>query len=400
MRVLWFTNEDENTFSKDAYNGGGWVTSLKNAIIEHAQQSQGLKLGIVTTGRTSKKNVIDDVTYYNLVGVQRYLFGYKKKERAFVARMLQVVDDFKPDVIQVFGTEREWGLIASHTEIPVVAHIQGILTPYYETWLPYNMSWGKLYMQNLRQWVLHHNLKMFISREKNIFKTVPFFMGRTDWDREMVSLLAPQSRYFFCNEMLRPQIYNSKKVWHLHQRETHKIITVISSPTYKGADVLLRAAKILKEYTNVAFEWNVYGLSSMRFVERLTGIASSDVNVITKGVISSEGLVDAMSDADIYVHPSYIENSSNTICEAQLLGVPVIATAVGGTETIIQGGTDGMLVHANDPYMMAQSVKKLLDEPDFAKYIGENGRLMALKRHNPENIVRRIMEIYELMRKN
>ncbi len=51
-------------------------------------------------------------------------------------KLKQVVDDFMPDIIHVFGSEQQLGLVSSVTEIPVLLHIQGLLNPIYNALLP------------------------------------------------------------------------------------------------------------------------------------------------------------------------------------------------------------------------------------------------------------------------
>lgn len=58
----------------------------------------------------------------------------------------------------------------------------------------------------------------------------------------------------------------------------------------------------------------------------------------------------------MYVHPAYIDNSPNALCEAMLLGVPCIASYVGGIPSIIQNEVSGLLAPANEPYYLAEKI--------------------------------------------
>ena len=141
----------------------------------------------------------------------------------------------------------------------------------------------------------------------------------------------------------------------------------------------------------------VYGVSNLNDMQKLTGVEAANVNVYVRGIISADQLVDEMTDADVYVHPSYIENSPNTVCEAQVLGVPVIATHVGGVETLIHNNVDGLVVSANDVYTMAIQIKKIIMDSALAIQLGKNGRMEALQRHNPETIVNDLLACYRKM---
>lgn len=401
MRVLWLTNQTfENRNKSSVYNGGGWIDSLKCALLNFSIVPHDLSIGIVAFGDLDYHELDSDgINHYCIERIKAYLFNYKHKENIFLEKLLSVVNDFSPDVIHVFGSEKEWGLISTLTDIPIVLHIQGILTPYYEAWLPQNMTWSRFIFQNKKQWIIRHNLRKFVAREQRIFRNTHSYMGRTDWDFYIAKLMSPECNYYYCSEMLRPVIYNSSKIWQYHERENKRIISIISNSPYKGSDIVLRTAKILKLYMKNKFEWHVYGINDISFGERVTGIKANEVNVFIHGIISADNLVEVIANGDIYCHPSYIENSPNTVCEAQLLGIPVVTTNGGGTSSLINNSEDGVLVNTNDVYYTASVIKDLLTDKEKSVRIGKNGRQTALKRHNPETIVNDLVKIYKRVSK-
>jgi glycosyltransferase involved in cell wall biosynthesis len=96
----------------------------------------------------------------------------------------------------------------------------------------------------------------------------------------------------------------------------------------------------------------------------------------------------------MYVHTAYIENSPNSICEAQCLGLPVVSTNVGGIATLVRQDIDGILVAANDPWQMADAIIELAKDPLRMLRYSENTRNSALERHNDENIKKQLMDCY------
>lgn len=65
-----------------------------------------------------------------------------KHEKLAIPAWVDIVNDFRPDIIQVFGSENIYGLIADHVSVPVVLHIQGILTTCLNAFLPPFVSWS------------------------------------------------------------------------------------------------------------------------------------------------------------------------------------------------------------------------------------------------------------------
>lgn len=395
MRVLWFTGNSAmyQEHKSEGYNGGGWTASLQRELI--SRYDGKIEMAVAIPWGDDFKEVIDKTTYYGIRRPNRQFIGFRRKEREELARIRQVVEDCHSDIIHVFGTEYSHGLVTTVTDVPTVIHIQGVLTSYKEVWLPQNLSWIDLYVRNPRNWLRRKSLERSVEREKKIFANCKYFMGRTHWDKTVQQLLSPKAEYFYCSEMLRPEIYHSAKTWcRLSNDRQPVVVSVISNPIYKGSDVIVRAAKLLKEY-GVDFEWNVYGINNLKLAKRLTGICPEEVGVRACGVVNASQLVEVMTSCSVYVHPSYIENSPNTVCEAQLLGAPIVATNVGGVSSLINNETNGLLVQPGDIVDMASKVKRLIENPQLAESFSIYGREWAMDRHQPESIVDDVVSTYE-----
>ena len=220
-------------------------------------------------------------------------------------------------------------------------------------------------------------------------------MGRTEWDKSLVDLFNPNAKYFHCEEALRDSFIESAKRWKYTDEKKKIIISMISRPWYKGCDLILKTASLLKRFTDIDFEWQVYGNPEMKFYESVYGIKAEDVNVRTMGTASKEELVDALCSSSCYVHTSYIDNSPNSICEAQIMGVPVLATNVGGTSSIVDNGVDGILFPANAPYTAASLIKRVTADKKLSNSLSSNAIIRATDRHNPTKIGNRLIEIYK-----
>ena len=391
MRVLWFASIPGLLNNNNAYNGAGWIGALQYAMMEY--YGDEITLGIAYPSGTLETVEENGVTYYSLHRIRHTFFQYSKKEKKSGEEMKGIINDFRPDIIMCFGSEEFFGIVCTLTNIPVVIHLQGILNPLYEAWLPKGLSLRKYLskLSNLIPWIA---LRQNIAREKRIFAKCQHFIGRTDWDNAIVKLMAPQATYHYGGELMRPIIYESNKTWKLTPRSKKRIVSIISSNVYKGGDVVLRTASLLREFTNIEFSWDVYGVNNFCEWERLTGINARDVSVQICGIITAEQLIDVVCNADLFVHPSYIENSPNTVCEAQILGIPVIATNTGGTGSIVEDGVTGVLVPVNAPHPLASKIIELLDNKDLALRLGSAARQIALERHRPEKIVKELMETY------
>lgn len=408
MRVLWFTNTPSCYEGKgNDYNGGGWISSLEKELRSYCTN---VKLGICFYYDGGEKTELENVTYYpinrnkKLTSLLKQFFYRREKashlyqEEALLS-LIKVVEDFRPDIIHVFGTENIFGALYAVVDIPIVLHIQGIIAPYLHAFLPPGVSWMRYIFSNrlIKSIFAAYREKLIWERnsitENRIYKGIQYFMGRTAWDKSVVSLINPQAKYYYCSEILRD-------VFYLPNKNNRRIplkplfVSIISWQIYKGMDLVLKAAALLKEFMGFDFEWHIYGSDNAYFAEKLTGINASDVNVVSKGVVNATNLKEAMQNSTAYIHTSYIENSSNAICEAQLSGCTCIATCVGGTASLIENGVTGFLVPANDPYRLAYLMKYIAENRVENEKIGNAAYVLAKKRHDKNEISAKVVEIY------
>lgn len=405
MRILWYTNTPCLYKQNNAYNGGGWLSSLQTLLMKQREVELGIAFEL---NGESEKVVQDNVTYYPLAlprismknkikGVfcseQSYVEMERKRYSLYEQILCKPLTDFKPDIIMVFGSEMPFGLVASIANTPVVLHIQGVLNPYLNAFLPPFVSWSDFSngASGPKDWLRRKMVKKkwlaCCVREKEIFHRVKYYLGRTDWDYRISQILHPYANYYYSSEVLRP-IFYMPSMRLLPQKMT--FITTISSPLYKGYDLVLKTAKLLKE-RGKAFSWNCFGNIDPSIVEQQLGLKHEDVNVQLCGVASSEQLRDALCCATAYVHTSYIDNSPNSLCEAQILGCTPVSTNVGGIPSLILNGKTGYLVPANDPYQLAFLLEDLFLHPERNLEMGKAAKEVAQERHNPDKIVNKLL---------
>jgi len=78
-----------------------------------------------------------------------------------------------------------------------------------------------------------------------------------------------------------------------------------------------------------------------------------------------------------------------------MLGVPVVASLVGGLATLIEHGRSGLLYQADAPYMLAAYVRKVFEDDALATAMSSRAQKTMHDRHDPDAIVRQVLSIYE-----
>ncbi|RPI57484.1 MAG: glycosyltransferase, partial [Acidobacteria bacterium] len=106
------------------------------------------------------------------------------------------------------------------------------------------------------------------------------------------------------------------------------------------------------------------------------------------GFLNEEAKIREGSTADIFLNTNRVDNMPVSVVEACALGLPVVATKVGGIPDLLTDGDNALLVPDNDDVRMADGVLRLLNDPDLAGRLSANARRLAeqsaWKRVGPE----------------
>ena len=176
------------------------------------------------------------------------------------------------------------------------------------------------------------------------------------------------------------------------------ITTTVSFGYYKGLETIYQTAKVLKS-ADFNFCWNVIGIGEgdllANLSEKKVGETSRMLNINLLGRKNAQEMVALMKDADLFVQVSHIENSPNSLGEAMLLGMPIMATFAGGTASMLENNVEGRLLQDGEPYSMAGMIMELAADYEKAKRMGEKARATALRRHNPELVCNQLMSAYK-----
>jgi glycosyltransferase involved in cell wall biosynthesis len=385
-----------------------WAESLRGALTD----LPGLKLGIVSTAPVPCRPFEEDgITYHAVPGprsVGRWESARKRWSHPSVLKQdfapaIAALRSFGPDVVHVHGTEGPFGMLAGISSVPCVVSLQGLLVVYTRFWLQgiAPREYGRLVFSGefLRGGGLLHGhveLRRRAERERLILESGSDFIGRTQWDRRVLLGANPDARYWHCDEVLRAAFYSAE--WSEHPEARFVVYSTGSTMPFKGTECLIETVGILSRTGMADVRLRVAGVPSGSELEaiyiRLADRHRVGDKVKLLGRLDATQMVDELLGCHVYVHPSRIDNSPNSLAEAMLIGVPCVASFAGGIPSMINDGVSGLLVPAGDPYALAGAVRDVRDDPGAAATLGRAARVAALARHDPERIARRMLEIY------
>ncbi len=415
MKVLWFANAPGLSADtlKVRVAGSGWIPALQRAVEEYGDCELGLAFYHDVPMDAFELNK----TWY--FPIQR--IGHNKKRRLLnrlkgvaeynenVTKFLDIIRRFKPDIIHIHGTESPFGVILHHIrDIPVVISIQGVLTAYEKKYFSGMSMPGLLRQLRSGYAFFGADYKIWLKRakiEQEIMRKAEFLFGRTDWDRRVSKAMAPQAEYFHLDEVIRPEFYQRKWEEVRHQSDKSRgsvvLFTTSSASLYKGFETVIDTAEILCK-NGIAFTWLVAGIKEgqplvklFKWQKRIENLGTLNIRLL--GTLDEQELADHFSQADIYIQVSHIENSPNSLCEAMLAGIPIIASYAGGTASLLQDKQQGVLYQDGDPYSLAGCIQEMLDAPGPAMEMAEAAYHVAHRRHDPGIIVQEMMARYAEM---
>ena len=161
------------------------------------------------------------------------------------------------------------------------------------------------------------------------------------------------------------------------------VICVGSLESYKGHDILIRAAGILRR-KGVEFQMRVIG-GGPREGELRALIQNLSLNdcVILTGPQPQESVFQEMARARVFAIASRSgkigDNLPNVLVEASLLNVPCIATDIGSINELIVDGETGLLIPADEISAMADALEKILSDRGLGERLAARARVRALE---------------------
>ncbi len=419
MRVLWVCNimlpKIARALGRDAEPVGGWMSGLLDAL-----EGSGTVIGVAypSVGTETVQGMAEDTAYYSFCQPSPVLLSY---DAGVEARLREIIDAFQPDLLHIFGTEYVHSLAAvrafGRPEQTLIG-IQGVLSAYAEHFMADVPLWvqkGRTFRDIVKRDNLIHQRESFLIRaefEREALRRTGHVLGRTDWDKACTEQINPRARYHFGNEVLRDSFYESE--WEWERCEKHSLFVSQGSYPIKGLHYVLKALpRILEHYPDAKvyvaggditkketlqdrLRMSSYGKYICRLIEE-NGLEG---HVEYTGFLDEAEMKERFLRSHVFVSPSSIENSPNSVGEAMLLGMPVVVSDVGGVKNLLTHEREGYLYQADAWYMIAYYVNKVFARENEIKAMGAAARRRAQATHSREENSRALLAVYEELMEN
>lgn len=412
MKLLWLCNTAPGVvrahISGKAVSAVNWVDHVLEGL-----RRRGVRVRILCPGDGSVGILDEQCSYATFREGLPYIYLPELENR-----FREAIETIRPDVIHIWGTEygHTLAMVNAAEAAGMLAHtaasIQGLCTfiaGHYAEGIPWKVQRSATFRDFVRRDAICQQQKKFARRgalETKALQKLHHVIGRTDWDRACTARLNPKLCYHFCNETLREPFYEGE--WRYEACRRHRVFASSCEYPVKGFHYLLEAfAEVAGAYPDatLAVTGRTFLPKDLRGRLRRTGYEAYlgklakqyglEDRIEFLGSLSAAQMKAEFLNANVFAMPSTIENSPNSLGEAMLLGVPCVASYVGGAENLLENRTEGFLYQSTAAYMLACHIKKVFAMEEGSAALGHAARSHALHTHDPETNLETLMRIYE-----
>ena len=422
MKVLWVCNIMPpiigQYLGKECSVKEGWISGILMRMMKEKEEVElGICYPVEDVSEEGKKEVVitdnKKIVCYGFAEdtVHPENYGGEILEN----RIGEIIRDYNPEVLHVFGTEFGHSLAATKVfENPkhTLVGLQGVISECAKEYMA-DLPMDVQEQVSFRDWLKKDSMKQqqekfFIrgEREKEVLKLCGNVTGRTRFDEEAAKSINPQVKYFFMNETMRGEFYEGQ--WKYENCKMHSIFFSQADYPLKGFHYLLQALKTVKEkYPDVTV--NVAGNSLVnyttlkdkikisaygKYLRKLIKELDMEDKVTFLGKLSAEEMKQQYLACNTFVCASSLENSPNSVGEAMLLGTPVVASRTGGIPSMVEHEKEGLLFEKGNAKALAEAIMRTWEDNSLVSIMTSGAKVRARKTHNADENYRALLGMY------
>lgn len=405
LRLCWIVgsylpNEVSDYFGLQRIHSGGWLQDYYKRL------STDNDTELIIISFSNKINSIKSEKFGNSIF---YIFpkGSFINFENVSKSAINVILEFNPKLIHLHGTEfKHAGRIVLAKELlhyKLYVTIQGLpgkISNSFSSGMQFKKSFYRF-----RMWFDFGFLKYYFNtiynREQLIIRKAEYYSGRTFWDYSYLKSINPMGKYIRHNYNLRSEFYTSIK-WDESKVVKNKIYVSSLLPSYKGFHHLIKAVpKLIKIYPDLEVvvpkgSFNpLFVKSYEKYLMCEIGKLGLTSIIRIEPSMSVDSVIDQMLNSKVVIIPSQVENASATLCEAQYLGVPIIAAFTGGMTELFHHEESGFYFNLKDEDVLFHRIVELFEDSKLCSQFSKKGMLLAQKRHDKDKNYTELIDIYK-----
>jgi colanic acid/amylovoran biosynthesis glycosyltransferase len=176
---------------------------------------------------------------------------------------------------------------------------------------------------------------------------------------------------------------------------TVRVVTVARLVEKKGLDLGIRAvAAFQARNPQLRVEYRIIGDGPLAGdLARLVKELKADDRIALLGAMATPDVLRWITESDIFLLPSHMEQAGYVLLEAQATGIPIVATKVGGVPEMVREGRSALLVPAGNEAAIAAALQEMVDHSERWAAMGREGREHVESQHDLDRLKPRLAEI-------
>lgn len=415
MKVLWLSNCILTDSTSKAT--GTWLFAISRELCKR----ENIQMANITISGSINKVTRDDCN-----NIKQWILPYKLgrfnkpslPNKALILQVQEVINEYNPDIIHIWGIELFWGLLVSEGYIDknkTIIEIQGINS----VWADY--VYADLTFKDLLSCVrlkelicpsftifsTKKRLKSYYNQDKRILSSCKYISTQSDWTRGQIFPFISKDSMVL--ETLRPlrEAFLKSKQWSASNLDNKFTIFAFSSGAspLKGMHIVIKALSILsRKYPNIKLRiaggyqhgFPCYKKAGyVKYIEKLICTLNLRGKVEFLGSLDENQLVNEMQNASIMVQPSFVESYCAALAEGMAVGIPCVVAYAGAMPELAVDGESALYYSPSDYVDCANKIMRLYENKGFAQSISNSARSIALNRNDIVRVVDRQISLYE-----
>ena len=393
MKVIWVVNipigDLHIKLTGKKSSNGQWL----EAMLEAVKNDKTIELVVVNVLNIKSiyKLESDNIRYYTIPGIRGENYNYKSNKSSKYWRT--VIENEKPDIIEFWGTEFPYALdiLKVADGIPAVIYVQGILESigryYISGMTDEDLRKSFTIRDILKGETIKQSQQKYLKRSKyeiEIVNKIKNIIVENDWAAAYYKRVCPDVQVYRCPLSISQEF--EKEHWSIDKMRPHTLMCSAANYPIKGLHMLLKALAIVKvkypdvklsipgtklrKPTNITTYLKQNGYD--KYICNLIQDLQLTDNVEYTGRLTAAEMAQRMSTSNCFVMASAIENHSSTLKEAMTVGVPCVASYVGGVPQYALHESNCLLYRFEDYEMLAYNIMRLFESQDLCQHLSQN----------------------------
>ncbi|MDP4265919.1 MAG: glycosyltransferase family 4 protein [Bacteroidota bacterium] len=347
-----------------------WVFNLAKGLVKLENE-----VHIITFNKEitfDQEITVNDVIIHYLKpsdSVSKFLTNFKREKQ----KLYKLIDDIKPDIIHGQSTEFPANEVIN-LDYPSVITLHGLTKDFYKLAIGFKNKLRLLYG---------------IKVEKKVLKKIKNLILISKYVEDSIKNINPEiNKYYICNSVAEDFFHKNANF------ESNQIMFIGNDVERKG---LFEIVKAIESIENVFLL--IISTDQTRYYKNviLPYIKSKNLDSKIKyyKFIENSKIPEQIANSICLVLPTKAETAPMIIGEANAVGVPVIASNVGGIPYMIKDSETGFIIKNNDTKTLRDKIRFLINNKNIAKEMGSKAKELAFERYHPESIARQTLEVYK-----